>query len=598
MYWKYDFDLEKLNVAVTQPHLVDAFEHNISDEYFQGWQSAFQYCYNVLTGKRIASQSEIAMCERFVYDLTRDDLVFKHKEVDLAITIINMLCHPKGHLAGTRMDLMRWMIFVIANQFGWYYSDKAHKNLRGARRYQQSAVFVPRGNAKTTLAAGITVVNTLLTVNGSPVSTCSATTSKQAGIAYKDIARMIKSSPSIRKHFNVLAHEIRCTINDGTVMATSKQADSLNGFRISTAILDEWAAHPNAEVTDAIMSGSQSSIDPIIFCISTAYNNFGYGYEVFNYVRDIAMNVIENDRLFSAIYSADDSDIESNNFGIEEVFIKANPSYGHSVIPASLESAYVASKRSESAKANFLIKHLNVFYQFSNDNLLSSDELQAGRLIADLDDSKYCNKPCYVGIDLAGVSDLSSVALIFPQDDGSVETFHKAYLPQSVLDECSPALAERYMNAVKANELTLTYSEITDFEYIKDDLNSFVERFQVEAISIDQAAGGARFAMEYNENAEVPIVAVKQGFGLSEATVLLKGLVKESKFKYVGNLLEWGLLNSLEREGNSGDIMIAKSVIDKQAKIDPAIATVIGLSRTILQETNSSIYEHQDVRFL
>ncbi|EHM6953362.1 hypothetical protein KGV31_002161 [Vibrio parahaemolyticus] len=594
-YWVSDFDIEILNVEKNKPDLVDAFGHSITSEYYQGHESAYQYVYNVLSNKRPASKSEIAMCERFCYDLLRDDIRFNTKEIDFAISIVNMLTHPKGKLKGVRMDLMRWMIFLIANMFGWFYTDNAHESLRGSRRFIDNIVFVPRGNAKTTIAAAVVILNSIFTKNGSPIATISATTSSQAGIAFKDISVMINASPSIKKYFKVMQYKIRCLINDGEIFATSKNADAFNGYRISTGVLDEWAAHPNGEITEAIATGTASSIDPIMLYISTAYNNLGYGFEQFNIAKEIAFNNIENDRTFSAVYCADEEDLE--DYGSEYVLEKANPSFGHAVIPAALNSAYTKSLTNEAAKANFMIKHLNVFYTFDEAGFVNASDLLACRT-HDLDMTKYSNKECYIGLDLASVDDLSSAVLIFPNEESGIDVFHRSYLPETALDNLKPAIRDRYIKAQKDGELVITPTEVTDFNYIKCDILDWTNRFDVQAISIDAAAGGARFAFDMNEEHDLEIAAVKQGFGLSEPSVMFQNLVKDGKVKYNDSLLEWGIVNSLMIEGEYGDVRVTKSKIDPTRKIDPCIAMIIGLSQTILQESNQSIYETQDFRFI
>lgn len=593
-YWHCDFDIEVLNIEHHKPDLVDSFGVSISDEYYQGYESALQYAYNVLSGKRIASQTEIAMCERFCYDLCRNDLKLDHNEINLCISIINLMNHPKGPIAGTPLKLMRWMIFQLANMFGWFYTDNALPMLRGARRTQRSIIFVPRGNAKTTLAAAVVILNTLLTSNGAPVATLSATTSGQARIAYKDIAQMIKTSPALTKYFKVMQYQIQCKPNDGYIMTTSKNADAFNGLRIVTGVVDEWAAHPNGDITDAITTGMGSSNDPMLLCISTAYNNLGYGFESFNYAKDVVTNKIEHDRTFVAIYAADQDDVD--NYGDEQVWIKANPAYGHSVQAGTIDSAYKESLRNEAAKANFLIKHLNVFYTFDAEGFVNQSDFINCK--TELDLTKYTNKECYIGLDLASVDDLSSAVLIFPNNDGGVDLFHRAYLPETVIPDLKPAIRDLYMQAQKNGELILTHTEVTDFNYIKNDIISWCDQFDVKAVSIDAAAGGARFAFDMYEEHGIEVVAVKQGFGLSESSILFQNLVKDSKVKYQDNLLEWGILNSLMVQGEYGDIRITKSKIDPTKKIDPCISTLIGLSQTILKTSEQSVYEDQEVRFL
>lgn len=598
--WKFwdlsGIDIEQYNYRINEPNLTDEWGHTIHSEYFQGYQGSHQYAYDVLNGIRPAGDAEIAMVERYIFDLNREDLIFDIEELDMVIRLTAELRHPKGPLGGTRFFLMHWMIFIFANVFGFYYSKKAREGLRGARRYIKSSVFVARGNSKTVLSAVIAIVNSLFTNNKSPVCTTSATTSKQSRIAFDDIAKMIRSaSPSIKKRFNCLQNEIRVLHNEGKVIPTSKQSESLDGIRVVTGILDEIHAHPDSSIVDVISTGAQSSQDPILFMISTAgVDTQSYGREVFEYSKEVAKNVMDNDRFFACVYCPNDCDLD--NWHDERVWTTANPALGHAVILENLRAAYSEATRNPKARANFLTKHLNVFVDFDEDNFVDSAELFACRNRAlNIDD--YKGKTCYLGLDLAGVDDLSSLVYIFPTDNGGIDIFQKSYLPESALSKAKPTIVDRYYNAHKDGELIFTIGEVTDFEYIKNDIQAAYEEYDVQGLSLDIAAGGAIFASQLEEDF-IEAVAVKQGFGLSEYAVLLQSLIKSKKMQYDSNLLEWCFTNALVVEGTAGDIKVVRPKQDKSKKIDICIATLIGLSQLILKDSQTSVYETQEVRFL
>ncbi|WP_188013172.1 terminase large subunit [Photobacterium damselae] len=598
-FWKIPEDISFLDYRTNEPNLTDSFGHCIStSDYYQGWQSIYQYCFDVLTGKRVAGQHEIAACERFVHDLHREDLVFDKAEVDFCITVCTCLRHPKGPIAGTPFFLMPWMIFIIGQVFGWRYSDKARESLRGEQRFIKSSIFVARGNSKTVLAAALVVIISLITANGSPVLTTSATVQKQSRIAFEDIAKMIKSaSPTIKKRFRLLQNEIRVLHNDGKIFPTSSESETLDGLRICGAIIDEVHAHPNSKVVDVLSTGMQSSKDPHMMMISTAgVDTQSYGREIFEYSKEVAKNVQTNDRLLAVVYTVDDED--HDNWHDEATWEKANPALGHAVNLESLRAAYVEATRNEKARANFMTKHLNIFVDFEEESFVNASDLFACRDRSLNDIAKYENKECYLGLDIAGVSDLSSLVYIFPAPDGGIEVFQRSYLPESVLNDVKPSIKDRYLEANKRGELIFTPTEITDIDYIKQDILNAYKDFNVQGLSIDAAAGGTKLSYDFIDEHDIEAVAVKQGYGLSESAILLQSLIKSNKFRYNSDLLEWCFVNALVQEGQSGDIRVIRNKADHSKKIDICIATVIGLSQTILQENQDSIYEHQEVRFL
>ncbi|WMB74213.1 terminase large subunit [Shewanella oncorhynchi] len=599
--WRYydltGIDLEQYNYRKHSPDLEDDHGFSIQGEYCQRVESAYQYAYDVLAGNIPASSDLIGAVERFIFDLNREDLEMDEDEVALVVLIANSLRHPKGAIAGTQYFLLPWNIFFFANVFGFFYSDKARETLRGDRRFIKSCTFVARGNSKTCLAAVMSIANMLTNDNGSPVGVCAASVAKQAKLAFDDIARMIKSaSPTIRKRFEVLRNEIRCP-NGGSIIVASRESESLDGIRGSgLQLCDEIHAHPSSAVVDVLSTGMQSSKNPQMLLISTAgVNTQGYGKEMFDYASEVSRNIINNDRFFSLVYAVDKEDYD--NWEDESVFAKANPSLHHAVSLEGLKAACEEAKRNAKARANFLTKHLNIWVDFDEDNLVDySDLVSCKENTLNIEDFK--GKNCYLGLDLAGVSDLSSLVYLFPTDDGGVTVFQKSYLPESVLQGLKPAMVDRYYEAHKKGELIFTPSEITDTQYIQNDIVNADKDFNVLGLSIDAAAGGTKFSWDLQESEGIEAVAIKQGFGLSESAILFQTLVKSKKLKYNSDLFEWCVTNALVQTGSQGDVRIIRSKSDHSKKIDIAIATVIGLSQTILKESKESVYEHRDFRTL
>ena len=596
LFWDIsNVDINQFNYRINEPELCDIYGHSIQGDYFQGYQAIYQYAFDVLSGIRPAGRSEIAACERFVYDLQREDLIFDHDEVDFTYLVTNQLRHPKGPIAGQAFYIMPWMGFILGQMFGWFYSNKARETLRGERRYLKSFTAVARGNSKTVLGAAAAIVMMLTTQNGAPVATTSATVQKQSRLAFEDISRMIKSaSPSIKKRFRCLQNEIRSGSNDGKIFPTSSESETLDGIRITFALVDEIHAHPDSKIVDVLSTGMQSSKDPHLMMITTAgVNTQSYGREEMDYADEVAQNVSQNDRYLSVVYKVDKEN--EDDWGNETLWFHSNPALNHAVSLEALRAAYAEATRNAKARANFMTKHLNVWVDFSEDNFVDSGELFDCK-VSEHDINNFKGKPCYLGLDLAGVSDLSSLVYIFPDDKGGIDVFQKSYLPESATRDAKPTIQDRYYTAQQNGELIFTIGEVTDFEYIKEDLQRAYEDFDIQAFSIDGAAGGVRFASELEELG-IEAVSVKQGFGLSESAILLQSLIKSGKFRYSDGLLEWCFLNALQREGAYGDIAVIRPKNDNSKKIDICVATLIGLSQTILTESKVSIYETQDFRF-
>ncbi|WP_339009432.1 terminase large subunit [Aeromonas popoffii] len=576
-------ELNDLNIRAIKPELVDRYGHSIQGDYFQGIESAYQYCFDVLTHKRHSGQAEYNACQRFLNDLNRVDIKLDLDLVEFVLIVANSLRHPKGPIAGEPFYLLPFMVFILSQMFGWHYTNEARETLRGQRRFIKTFWAVARGNSKTVVGAVASIVNMLLNENGNPIGTCSAPVQKQSRISFEDISTMIqKASPSIRKRFDCLSNEIRVK-GGGKIIPTSSESKNLDGFRIAgLALCDEIHAHPDSSIIDVLSTGMQSSKDPQLLMITTAgIDTQSYGREMFDYACSIAAGEIENDRFLSVVYAVDKAD--EANWRDESVWAKANPALGHAVGLEALRAACVEADRSESARANFLTKHLNVWVDFSEAGFIAAIDLIECR-DHDLSIDDFKGEDCYIGLDLASVSDLSALTYLFPKND-KLYVFQRSYLPRSALTGLKEKDSARYYNAQKAGELILTESEVTDMEYIKSDIVRATKTYNVKGLACDAAAGGVRFSAEMMDEYGIEMISVKQGFGLSDSAIRFQTRIKERTLVYNDSIYEWACVNALVKIGTFDDLFVHRPM-DSTKKIDPLISSLIALSMIDDGESN------------
>ena len=110
---------------------------------------AIKYAKDVISGTQIAGAEVIAACQRFLDDLKRDDLEFRTKEPDAAVTIIEgIFVHRKGEaldgtpLLGKPFKLEPFQIFIVYNLLGFYYKGT------NERRFKEALILLARKNGK------------------------------------------------------------------------------------------------------------------------------------------------------------------------------------------------------------------------------------------------------------------------------------------------------------------------------------------------------------------------------------------------------------------------------------------------------------------
>ncbi len=551
------------------------------EEYVQSWECADQYAFDILTEK-IQSNSHVkSACARYIHDREfRDDLELREFEAQDVINFANKLKHVKGKLAGKPVMLMKWMIFILVNMFGWYYKDGERV---GERRFIKTLILVARGNAKSFLASIVTAYTMLTSPNGSPAGFSVARTAKQASIVFNDAKKMLRSAEwEVASLFLSKAYEILSPVNDGEFRPLASEAQSMDGLRVAIGVADEVHAHNTGDMVDTLITGTSATVDPIIFMISTAGTNLeGICIQERNLVREINSDLTYEDSYFGVEYSIEDED----NWEDEDMWIKANPSLGHAVNKNILRGEVARAKQSISAKKNFLTKYCNRFVNIQDNPYLDVHEMQTNCARENLNIKDYLGRECYIGLDLAQRFDLTALSILFPEDDGSITVFQRHYCAYGALKKLTASKYEMYLQWEEDGHLILTEGNSTDFEYIKDDIRWVAKAFDLQMVGYDPYAG-AQMANEL-EKEGIDMVEVRQSYAdLSEPAKLFQTLVADSLFNYqsTDKCFEWNVANSVCSTDKNENIKVHKAVDKPHDKVDSVVALITGLNPNSLKE--------------
>lgn len=110
-------------------------------------QIARQYADDVIAGKipackwvKLAAKRQLSDLQK--YSGPRSTYAFDETEASRVCKFIELLTHTKGELAGTRIKLEPWQVFILSTAFGW------RRRSDGGRRFRRVYIEVPRGNGK------------------------------------------------------------------------------------------------------------------------------------------------------------------------------------------------------------------------------------------------------------------------------------------------------------------------------------------------------------------------------------------------------------------------------------------------------------------
>jgi phage terminase large subunit-like protein len=525
------------------------------------------YARDVISGKILACKWVMAACQRQIDDLARwkvkgSPYQWKPAKANEVCAFIELLPHVKGEWAkrGETIRLEDWRCFSLTTIFGWYRAD-------GTRRFRTVYNEEPRKQGKSTTSAGVGLYMGFGDGEAGANVYSAATTRDQTKPVFQECAQeMVKKLPDFREAFGVevTAHNISCATTASKFEALSADASTLDGLNVHCAIVDELHAHPTRKVWDVLETATGSRSQPLIWAITTAGSDkTGICYEQRTYVTKILERVIEDETYFGIIYTCDEGDDPFD----PKTWAKANPNLGVSVKLDDLERKAHKAAQLPSALSNFLTKHLNVWVSADAGlyDMLAWERARDSSL--KIEDFAGCE--CWLGLDLAFVSDLSALVLLFRKDD-KFTAFAKCYLPEEKIDESGNS---QYSGWKRSGHLEATDGNVTDINAIIDDIEIARREYDVRAIAYDPYGEAILFnglaARGIGSDGYVPIQ--QRVDPISKYTSALMKAIKSEQIAHSGNpVLTWGLSNVVGHMDKNDNPYPTKE--RPENKIDPAIA--------------------------
>ena len=535
---------------------------------------AHQYALRVTAGELLACEGTRLACARYLADLERDDVKFDERRARAYLDFFErLLVHTVGKYAGQPFVPLPWQRFILWNLYGWH-------NLDGSRRFNTAYISMARKQGKTTLAAGIALAGLLMDREPAAEVYSAATKRDQARILFEEARRMVLQSPGLRKHLHAGRHHIEAPALAGKMTALSSDASTLDGLNPSTAIIDEYHSHPSDEVSNVIRSGMQARQNPLHLTITTAGMNQNVPcYTLHRTCREILQGIKTDDAFFGVVYELEEGD----DWTDPTTWAKANPSLGHTITTEALEKqATQARNLGSSAEVEFKTKHCNVW------TTAAKTWIRDPEWVACQSDTEPTG-PCWAGLDLAAVSDLTALVLIWPRGD-RVVVRGEYWIPEdtvrAVLDS-NPAHVYRIFQGLP--NFHTTPGNVTDFaairrrvsgtyithEGVQDDPDNLLKAHEIRQVAFDRH-NSTQIAIDLTDDG-CPLAPYGQGFvSMSPGAKQVEHLIRSGKLAHDGDpVLRWALSNVTLKTDPAGNIKPDKS---KSAdKIDPVVALCIAV---------------------
>lgn len=531
----------------------------------------------VVSGQEPSCLTHRMACERHLNELAKQGTeefpyVWRPEKSEKILRYAEMLTIAEG--AQPRpVKLHDFQYFDLGVPFGWIHAETGFRRIR--RKYKS----VARQNGKT-FENGITgsFIANWGGYNFGKLFTA-ATKKRQARIAWEEIQKFILIDKDLQALFDVkdyksliIAKRTGCTIE-----ALSRESGLDDGFRAIFCSVDEIHQHKDNGIYKALYNGQASLNEALISMITTRGKSLNsFCREMDDYCLQILAGTAEADDFFVDIYTLDKEDDPFD----ESVWFKANP---HLVtVPSALEQlrrdAQTAKQMGGFELSDYMTKRQNLWYEYGDTQYITPNEWKLGRTELTIENMR--GRRCFAGLDLSSGGDLTSLALLFPLDDGKIYVWSHSYIPAKRLEE--HIITDTAPYDVWAKSGLLTPSEAVgglknDYLQIVADLKELQEKFEINIACIGYDPHNADAFLEELDTLGAPLLEVKQSARfLSDTTVDFALDVKAGNVLYDQRnaLMSWSIVNAKKTKNSFGEIKVDKEVNARHARIDVVDAII------------------------
>lgn len=627
-------------IAPAAPAAAAATLQSAADQPFAA--IALQYARDVTAGRIPACKWTRLACQRHIDDLARAAVgeewpyVFnpqlaerpqldkegkirpgrRYRPVERICKFAQLMPHIKGVWAANeqRIRLEPWQVFILASLFGWVRVEQ-HKapeklepvavetdddatraakataraakvaaagdlGLCGLRRFRVADLYVPRKNAKSTLAAIIGLY--CLAVDGEYGAEVysGATSEDQAYEVFRPARLMAAGTPEFQQHYAVTVNISNLAIignNSKMEPVIGKPGD---GASPSCAIVDEYHEHKTPALYETMETGMGARSQPLLLVITTAGSDIsGPCYQHQVELQKVLEGVVENDRRFGIIYGIDEGD----DWTDPQVLRKANPNFGVSVDAEFLEAQQQDAITNPRKQNVFKTKHLNVWVAAASPWLNLYNLQKAGD--PTLRPEQFAGDVCVAGLDLASKVDIASRVLVFKRGEGDEAhyyAFSRNYIPQTALEKVENA---HYQAWEKKGYLTATPGNMISLATIEEDLMDDAESVPISEVAFD-AWGAREMAPNLQEEGFTVVDIPMQVRHLSEPMKTIAAALDGGRFHHDGNEAFVWMMSNVEVAPDRNENWFPRKQRPEN-KIDAAVALIVAMARAAVAKSSA-----------
>lgn len=560
----------------------------------------YEYADDVQSGKVLACESIQLAVARFRSDLEQSKRrgarwVFDETEADRIIEFCEALEQFEEPFAGELLVLQPWQCFFVAQLYGW------RDRKTGRRRFKKVLLFVGKKQGKTSLASALTLYE-VLTKEGIEAYSL-ATKQEIANKTLRNLKAFIAHDQELSSMLRVYTFSIVHPGTLSTFKALSRDSD-LDGLNPAFVIIDELAAQKNSSGYNALVSGMGARSEALVLVISTA----GYGttnplIEEYEYARKILAGAIDDDSYLALLYELDKGD----QWDDLSVMRKACPSIGVTVPLSYFDEQLRQARVIPKSAAEYKVKFCNLWQAAVDtwipDRLWNRCAKNASKHRSELTEETLIGCPCIIACDFSTIWDYTAVTRYYwLAGIRKFAAFHRFWIPADQVDAKVHHENANIRKWIEDGRIVPTPGESIDYEYVYKDVDKYLERYRVLAITYDPAKS-REFSSRYANRATI-IPFPQKSSHLSPAAKSWEKAIVDELIIDEDPVVRWMVSCAINKANpDSGSYFITKSPIRKASKrIDGVITSIMAYAMLeqqveILEKPRPTYFDLSQIKY-
>lgn len=533
---------------------------------------AYQYCLDSIKKTTTPKYVRKQMLEFMdICEDKNEKYVISEKKLKQLEGILKILIMPKGLKAGQTLfecsTGYQWVIYVAI--FCTVYRDNRNK-----RRYETCILEICRKNFKTFTVATIFILLFFTEPKFSKFYSVAPDGSLSREIR-EAIAETIRSSPKVyedksTKRFKILRDYIMFKPTQTQYVPLSYSTSRMDGKLPNAFCADEVGALPISYPIEAMRSGQLNILNKLGFIISTKYPTIDNPFEdEVKYSKRVLDGLEKDDTRFSLLYEPDETKGWETN---DLIMRQANP------VSLEIEEIWedLLKKRSyavavESARENFVTKHLNIIYQGAGtETYVDVKDVQECK-VSKID---WRGRVVYLGLDLSETNDNTSVSMVAVDDDNNILAESYAFIPEGRIEEKSASEKVNYRELCRHGKVIACGDRVIDYAVVEDFILSLESKYGVQIQAIGYDRWNALSTAQKLEKAGYNMVEIRQHSSvLYPPTKRLKECILNHQFQYTENkMLEINFQNAKCVYDNNRNTYVNKK--KSNGKVDMVVSMI------------------------